>query len=226
MEADRGPLPRRARDGQEDEDLDPATIVWTTEQGRRAYGAQLPAALLVPGANRIERPRRTRRRTCETEARRLDSRVQLRGSGFRAGRGPRSQRALSALDLPRLGQLLDPGFVLRACGEDGALTAPDPLSRTEFLAALGQLSNDPELDRLEWGGVLVLQGDEARSWAVVRWRQLGIESRRDGLSWRTVGLSAELILTKVGPDWRVVTWREVDRGDGPGVPTLLRTNRL
>ena len=209
----------------EDGAIDPARIVWTTKQGRRAYGTQFPTELLVSGPNEIQiRARDSAENESELSVSVHGFSYEGRNSAITAARDLRS--ALSALDLALLEELLLPEFELRACGSEGAFLVPDPLSRAEFLGALARLSDDTDLDRLEWAGIVALQGDESRSWAVVGWRQMGIESRRGDADWRTVGLAAELILRNVDGAWKVAVWREVDRGDGPGVLSLLRTNRL
>jgi hypothetical protein len=207
----------------EDGMLDASPVEWQTDEGRHFRGSHFPSQLLSPGEHRI------RCSITDRGGNRSESEAIVHAFHFEGGEHPLGiardlQRALSALDLMALDQILDPEFRIESCGGTELAQRPDPLSRQEFFSALESVSRDPGIVRFLWGGQIELQAEETRGWAVARWRHLGVLVGRGERDWRMVGLSAEVILRRrPGESWRVVTWRELDRGDGPGVPGLLRS---
>ena len=211
-----------ARD-REDGEIDASMIEWRTDEGRRFRGSHFPSQLLSPG-DRWIRARVTDRAGNGTEAEVTVHAFRFEGGESALGAAQDLQAALSALDLETLSDRLDPEFRMVCCGKPSSEQRPDPLSRNEFLAALGSAASDPGLARLLWGGQIELRSGETRGWALAAWHQLGVLVNRNGEEWRTVGLSAELVLRRrSGGDWQVVTWRETDPGDGPGALVLLHS---
>lgn len=206
----------------EDGSPDAGTVEWRTEAGRRFRGGAFPSELLAEGDQVL------RLWATDSAANRTERALRVRGFRYSGGEEPEEiarnlQAALSALDLERLEALLAAQFRVEAC-QPLASAGPDALSRAEFLAALRAVSADPGLERFTWGGTVALQGDETAGWALARWRQLGLLASRGGIEWRMVRMEAEIVLRRAEDGrWQALVLRERDRGDGPGLLTVLRS---